>query len=135
MRSELLRPQRMELEELTEFYFRLRRDNDVPIVPEYFSALPTNTFSNAWTQVFNEPENYKARVLFVDGQSAGFVKVGKWYWSDKLHDEFQQAMRNVTIPEYTGELHQIYLSPEYREKGFGRFLYQSACEDLRSLGY
>ncbi len=123
----LIRPNPAAFQKLTDFYRECRRATDMGIVPEYFLALPDYVFSEKWEALF-ATTTHKAKLAIAGDDTAGFYIVGPM-------DDYSENFPEHTIPEKCGELHQLYLLPQYQKRGFGRKLYEDARKDLQDLGY
>lgn len=124
------RPAESELPELAKLYRDFRAAADMPLVPNYFKALPDEVYATRWKKVFAQPDLYSANILLKDGVRAGFSVAGP------MDEEDREAfMRGCDLPKNCGELHQMYLSPDVQGQGMGRVLYEQVMVDMRSMGH
>ncbi len=128
MQFTTIRPQEEDIDRLADLYRECRRASDMPILPDYFKSLPEWVFSETWKSVFLNSA-YRAKLAVIDGRWIGFYVVGA------IDEDFAGNLKNVTLPEHCGELHQIYLLPDYYAKGIGKTLYEEARQDLKELGH
>jgi GNAT superfamily N-acetyltransferase len=126
---ELKDARREDLEKLAALYRVCREDTDTKLVPDYFRAFPPDWAEAIWQYHFDNPDYYKARVLWDGEKPIGFCCVGY------MDGEYDECLAGVSLPGNCGELHQIYLLPEYQKRGLGKVLYDAALEDLREMGF
>lgn len=111
-------------------YRDFRAASDMPLVPDYFAAIPDEIYSARWNKVFARPDVYSANILLKDGVRAGFSVAGP------MDEEDRQAfMQDCDLPDNYGELHQLYLSPAAQGQGMGRVMYDRVADDMRALGH
>ena len=118
-----------DFQKLAALYRACREDTDMQLVPDYFQSFPEGWAEDVWTYHFNNTDFFKARVLWDGGKPVGFCRVGA------LDQSYGDCLEGAALPFRCGELHQIYLLPEYQKQGLGRVLYQAALEDLRDMGF
>lgn len=92
------------------------------IVPDYFlKELKDNEQERIQNSIkkFKQSKNKKL-VLEVNGRVVGFANYGK-----SEDEEYNQC----------GEIFALYIIKEYKGKGFGKKLVESAKKDLKNMGY
>jgi ribosomal protein S18 acetylase RimI-like enzyme len=117
-------------EELLKLHKSARYETEIELVPEYAKeTVDSGYYEKLWRQQFTD-DGYQIIAAKIGNELVGFCRFGL------LDEQEYPAEKLGSLKTGLGELHQLYVTKQYRGlHGIGRKLYSAALRLMHQFGY